>query len=60
MHKLRITKIDNKVVWEIDGVESFAYVESDPEKVLKGGYFAIRLMNPAMGIYDNVRVYEIP
>ncbi|VGO18165.1 DUF1961 family protein [Pontiella sulfatireligans] len=59
VHKLRITKIGNKVEWTINGKKSFTYIEENPEKVLGGGYFAIRLMNPAMGLYDNVKIYAL-
>ncbi|MEM9159144.1 MAG: DUF1961 family protein [Verrucomicrobiota bacterium] len=58
-HHLRIIKVGNRVVWQINGEESFSYVEEDPTKALEGGYFAFRLMNPAMGIYDNLRVYKV-
>ena len=58
-HDLRIIKMKNRVIWKINGNEVFNYVEDDPDKVLKGGYFAFRLMNPAMGLYDNLKIYEI-
>lgn len=59
VHHLKVIKNKNTVTWKIDGKTAFVYTEKEPEKELGGGYFAIRLMVPAMGYYDNLKVYEI-
>lgn len=59
VHHMRLIKVNNKVIWEIDGQPTFEYLEKDEDKVLGGGYFAIRLMVPAIGLYDNFRLWEI-
>ena len=59
VHRLKMIKKNNVITWQIDGKTSFVYTESNPKNVLSGGYFAIRLMVPAMGFYDNIKVYEI-
>lgn len=59
IHKLRLIKNGKSIIWQINGETAFEYVENNPEKELGGGYFAIRLMVPAMGLYDNFKLYEI-
>ncbi|TRX71884.1 DUF1961 family protein [Carboxylicivirga sp. M1479] len=58
-HHMRVVKYKNTVIWQINGEKAFEYVETDETKLLKGGYFAFRLMVPAIGLYDNIKVYEI-
>ena len=58
-HKLRIIKADNKVTFEVSGEKMWTYTENDDSKVLPGGNWAFRLMNPAMGLYDNIKIYAL-
>ena len=59
VHRLRMTKKNKVITWQIDEKVAFIYTEKNPKNVLSGGYFAIRLMVPAMGFYDNIKIYEI-
>lgn len=58
-HHLQIIKQGATVTWTVNGQTTFSYTEQDPEQLLAGGYFALRLMNPAIGLYDNLRVYTL-
>ncbi|TLX72125.1 DUF1961 family protein [Labilibacter sediminis] len=58
-YHLKLIKSNNTVTWQINGYTAFTYTEENPEKVLGDGFFAIRLMVPAMGFYDNIKVYAI-
>lgn len=58
-YTLRVIKSGNEIIWEVNNVEVIKYIENDPAKILGGGYFALRLMNPAMGLYDNIKVYDL-
>lgn len=59
VHHLRVIKYHNKVTWQINNETAFEYLETAKAKVLGGGYFAFRLMVPAIAYYDNVKVFEI-
>ncbi|MFB9058101.1 DUF1961 family protein [Mariniflexile ostreae] len=58
VHHLKLIKKDNTITWQIDGKTAFIYTEHNPKDVLSGGYFAIRLMVPAAGLYDNIKIYK--
>jgi hypothetical protein len=58
-HQLRIIKYEKTIEWYINGQLSFRFADDMEDGHLKGGQTAIRLMVPAMGLYDNYRIYEI-
>ena len=58
-HHLQIIKRGPTVTWTVNGQTTFGYTEQDPAQLLAGGYFALRLMNPAIGLYDNLRIYAL-
>lgn len=58
-YHMRVVKHGNKVAWQVNGQTAFVYTESDDEKILANGFYALRQMVPAIGLYDNIKVYEI-
>lgn len=58
-HHLKVVKYKSKIWWYIDRKLCFSYDDIAEEGPLGGGQTAIRLMAPAIGEYDNYRIYEI-
>jgi hypothetical protein len=58
-YRMRVIKYGNKVTWQVNDQTAFEYTEQNDEKVLGKGFFALRQMVPAIGLYDNIKVYEI-
>ncbi|QZT37475.1 YesU family protein [Halosquirtibacter xylanolyticus] len=58
-HRLKVVKYKNYIAWYIDNKLCFSFTDETKEGSLGGGQTAIRLMVPAIGSYDNYKIYEI-
>lgn len=59
VHHLKIVKYNNVVSWYINEQLSFKFEDNLGKGHLQGGQTAIRVMVPAIGLYDNYTISEI-
>ena len=59
VHHMKIVKYSNHIQWYINDQLSFSFADDLNDGALGAGQTAIRVMIPAMGYYDNYKIYSI-